>query len=581
MFKFVSSFLGSVLGKKRSLDSDEEQDVISKKQKLNENIVHRVRVSHLPERDISLVKKYFKSLGYNRFNKGPTWSYALITVDSEAQAADAVRMINQLTYKGQKLEAEYTPQTETDVRENSARKGKKKGKIMIAEEDDHRTPDEKLADQVTPLWKVDYETQLVKKNRNSIKQLISLKRKIAELKNVRDESQIAWAYERGALPCEVLDPIGSPVTEGYRTKCEFTIGYNLDREPTVGFLLGLYRDGVTSVLEPSACLNVPDVAKKIAAVMNEYIKKSDLPAYDRVEKTGVWRTLMTKTQSTGDVLILIQIRAADLTAERLQQEKDNLVKFWNEESDVNVTTLVFQVWDGSSNGMTDKAPIEVLSGNGYIHENLLGNRFRLSASAFFQVNTPATEILYAKCAEWCAIDPTKKTTLLDLCCGTGTIGITMAKSVEHVIGIEMVPEAIVDAKVNAELNDIKNVTYYASKVEDKINVVTDAVNEEVIAVLDPPRNGVHASVIRAIRDAKHISRVIYISCDSKQAIDNFIALCRPTSNRFRGMPFKPVRAVTVDLFPHTEHCELMVEFVRVEEEEEEEEEEEKMEEEKA
>ncbi|GAA5797290.1 hypothetical protein HPULCUR_002671 [Helicostylum pulchrum] len=517
----------------------------------------------------------------------------------EAQAADAVRTISQLTYKGQKLSAEYTPQTETDVRENSARKGKKKGKIMIAEEDDHRTPDEKLADQVTPLWKVDYETQLVKKNRNSIKQLISLKRKIAELKNVRDESQIDWAYEKGALPCEVLDPIGSPVTEGYRTKCEFTIGYNLNREPTVGFLLGLYRDGVTSVLEPSACLNVPDVAKKIAAVMNEYIKKSDLPAYDRVEKTGVWRTLMTKTQSTGDVLILVQIRAADLTAERLQQEKDSLVKFWNEDSGVNVTTLVFQVWDGSSNGMTDKAPIEVLSGNGYIHENLLGNRFRLSASAFFQVNTPATEILYAKCAEWCAIDPTKKTTLLDLCCGTGTIGITMAKSVEHVIGIEMVPEAIVDAKVNAELNgtcvyiyiyiyiyilmrvctklffyfaDIKNVTYYASKVEDKINVVTDAVNEEVIAVLDPPRNGVHASVIRAIRDAKHISRVIYISCDSKQAIDNFIALCRPTSNRFRGMPFKPVRAVTVDLFPHTEHCELMVEFVRVEEQEEEEEE---------
>lgn len=82
MFKFVSSFLGSVLGKKRSLDSDEkEQDVVSKKQKLNENIIHRIKVSHLPERDISLVKKYFKSLGYNRFNKAPTWSYALITLD--------------------------------------------------------------------------------------------------------------------------------------------------------------------------------------------------------------------------------------------------------------------------------------------------------------------------------------------------------------------------------------------------------------------------------------------------------------------------------------------------------------------
>ena len=80
------------------------------------------------------------------------------------------------------------------------------------------------------------------------------------------------------------------------------------------------------------------------------------------------------------------------------------------------------------------------------------NRFRLSSSAFFQVNTPATELLYTKCAEWCNIDKNRKTTLLDLCCGTGTIGITMAGTVDRVIGIEMIPDAIVDAKANAEMN---------------------------------------------------------------------------------------------------------------------------------
>ena len=79
-------------------------------------------------------------------------------------------------------------------------------------------------------------------------------------------------------------------------------------------------------------------------------------------------------------------------------------------------------------------------------------RFRISSSAFFQVNTPATELLYSKCAEWCNISQDKKTTLLDLCCGTGTIGITMAKTVDRVIGIEMIPEAIVDAKANAHMN---------------------------------------------------------------------------------------------------------------------------------
>jgi tRNA (uracil-5-)-methyltransferase len=88
----------------------------------------------------------------------------------------------------------------------------------------------------------------------------------------------------------------------------------------------------------------------------------------------------------------------------------------------------------------------------------------------------------------------------------------------------------------------------------------------VIAVLDPPRSGVHSSVIRAVRESQQIEKVIFISCDPKQAMQNFIGLCRPTSNRFKGMPFKPTRAVSIDLFPHTDHCEMMIEFVRLKEE---------------
>lgn len=250
----------------------------------------------------------------------------------------------------------------------------------------------------------------------------------------------------------MLPTIGSPEINNYRTKCEFTIGTNLDGEPTVGFLLGLYRDGIIAVLEPDECLNVSDTAKQIAKSMSDYIKASDLPVYDRVEKKGCWRTIMAKTPSTGEVMILVQLSSADLSPERLDQEKANLIEFWEKKSPVSVTTLLLQVWNGSSNGFTDKAPVETLVGSGYVHEELLGLRFRLSASAFFQVNTAATEILYSKCAEWCNIDSSKKTTLLDLCCGTGTIGLTMAKSVDKVIGIEMVPEAIEDAKINAALN---------------------------------------------------------------------------------------------------------------------------------
>lgn len=155
-------------------------------------------------------------------------------------------------------------------------------------------------------------------------------------------------------------------------------------------------------------------------------------------------------------MILVQMSTDTLTEDQVAKEKQKLIDYWNDfknqEGGTEVTTLLFQAWDGASNGITDRAPVEVLTGDGIVHEELLGCKFRISSSSFFQVNTAATEILYSKCAEWCNVGHGKKTTLLDLCCGTGTIGITMAKSVDRVIGIEMVPEAIVDAGKNCALN---------------------------------------------------------------------------------------------------------------------------------
>ncbi|CAO3671813.1 unnamed protein product [Rhizopus stolonifer] len=426
------------------------------------------------------LKKFFKNQGYTRFKKAPKWDYCFLTVDTEEEAMACVKALDGLNLRKNKLEAKYDPANQSQHRERF------NNKKPQADPKDTRTSAEKLADQVTPLWRMDYEQQLIKKNRKSVKALLTLKDKLASLCDDRTKKQIGWSTKPG-MPCEMLPVIGSPQVNHYRTKCEFTIGRNLEGEPSVGFLLGLYRDGIVAVLESDECLNVSATANAVAKSMSDYIKASDLPVYDRTEKTGCWRTIMTKTPSTGEVMIVVQLSSAELSAERVEQEKVSLTKFWKNSSSVSVTTLLFQVWNGASNGFTDKAPLETLIGDGYVHEELLGLRFRLSASAFFQVNTPATEILYSKCAEWCNIDNSKKTTLLDLCCGTGTIGLTMAKSVDKVIGIEMVPEAIEDAKINAALNNIKNVTYYASKVEHAINKVRNENNQEVIAVLDPPR----------------------------------------------------------------------------------------------
>ncbi|CAO3637772.1 unnamed protein product [Cunninghamella blakesleeana] len=588
MLKYAQSLISSVFGRKRTREEIEEEDNnsqvihdqqqeveeegdenhVDKKVKTSGKTLYRVKFFISESKDPQAIKKFLQKNGINGIKKAPKWNFAFCNFNTKEEALEMVEKVKTLEFKNKRLDAEYIEEDELDHRNRFKNKKNKRNNNKEEEEEDHKTPAEKLATQVTPLYQLPYEQQLIKKKRVGVKQLWNLKNKMAALNDLSEQAkkQIDWAFKEG-LPCEVLDIIPSPEVNGYRTKCEFTIGKNFDGEPTVGFLLGLFREGIVSVLDPSELLNVSDIAKKLAKAMQDYVRQSKYPVYDREEKEGVWRTLMTKTQRTGDIMVVVQIKSEGLSNKEVEEIKKDLLTYWTitmkEERDIHITTLIFQVWNGVSNGLTEKGEDEVLFGDGYIHEEILGCTFRISSNAFFQVNTPACELLYSKCAEWCNIDKTKKTTLLDLCCGTGTIGIVNAHAVDRVIGIEMVPEAIVDAKANAERNGIKNVTYYANKVEDRLDVLSHEKNEEVIAVLDPPRNGVHASVIRAVREAKHIDKVIFISCDAKQAAPNFFGLCRPQSNRFKGVPFKPVRAVSVDLFPHSEPSELMIEFERV------------------
>ncbi|RCI05929.1 tRNA methyltransferase 2, partial [Rhizopus stolonifer] len=438
----------------------------------SESYIHRVKILNLPAHELGPIKKFLQQLDlHHRFKKAPKWDYAYLHCESEAAARAAIAKLDGIHYKKRALSTEYSKVDEMAFR--SRFESKKKQDV----EPETRTPAERLADQVTPLYNIPYEEQVAKKHKLGQRYLNLLRKKLSTLPDMNQEGkqQIAWTKDR---TIEIQDTIQSPIVNGYRTKCEFTIGKDLDSDKTVGFLLGLYRDGHTAVLGPEECLHVPDIAKQIAKAMEDYIQQSDYDVYDRVDKVGVWRSIMTKTQRTGDVMILIQIKTDSLTQEQIEIEKHNLIAYWNQQKHIKPTTLLLQTWNGDSNGITDKGTTEVLIGDGYVYEEILGCRFRISSSAFFQVNTPATELLYAKCAEWCNIDQNKKTTLLDLCCGTGTIGITMAKSVDRVIGIEMIPEAIVDANANAKMNNITNIQYHASKVEEKIDIVTNEKNEQ-------------------------------------------------------------------------------------------------------
>jgi tRNA (uracil-5-)-methyltransferase len=218
-------------------------------------------------------------------------------------------------------------------------------------------------------------------------------------------------------------------------------------------------------------------------------------------------------------------------------------------------------------------------------------KFRVSPDSFFQVNTPASEVLYnvisdniTTASHTLPVLYGKAATplwivsvdfivvelfclLVDLCCGTGTIGIIVAKmlGVSKLVGIELSQQAIDDAVYNAECNGITNAHFIVGKVEDVLPSLvasdTTASGETSIAIVDPPRGGLHQKVIQAIRKS-NINTLIYVSCNPEGTCNNFTDLCRGRSNRIKGFPFRPVTAVPVDLFPHTTHCELVVLFQR-------------------
>ncbi|TMW43186.1 hypothetical protein DOY81_011735 [Sarcophaga bullata] len=219
------------------------------------------------------------------------------------------------------------------------------------------------------------------------------------------------------------------------------------------------------------------------------------------------------------------------------------------------------------------SPVEHLMGTTHITDIIHNLEFRISPLAFFQINTASANVLYQKAIDLAA--PKENSTVLDICCGTGTIALAFAKHCKQVLGVEIIPDAIKDAEYNAKKNNIQNCKFYAGNANDYIQSMVKEVvygtapgeTLDLVAIVDPPRSGLHHRSILAIRAATAIKRLVYISCNPKRAQRNWIELGRYESKQYKGEPFYPVTAVAVDMFPHTTHTEMIVLFERMEKEE--------------
>ncbi|XP_031734473.1 tRNA (uracil-5-)-methyltransferase homolog B [Anarrhichthys ocellatus] len=437
---------------------------------------------------------------------------------------------------------------------------------------DHLSWEEKLADVVTPLWRLSYDEQLELKQKHQERILSQLSG------HLTGDFQSQSSAVRSKLSFPVLPVLPSPVRDGYRNKSTFSVNRGVDgNAKTVGFYVGTGRKGNIVCVNGDHLLNMPEKHKLVARCYQDFIRLSSLEPCLLFHTGGHWREVTVRTNAEGHTMAIVYFHPQTLTREDVALHQADLVKYFTlgPGSVCQLDSLFFQ-----ESCMTrcshEESPYQLLHGQPHIYEEVLGYKFRISADAFFQVNQAAAEGLYSTVRHLCFPSPedgggrTKVGgTLLDVCCGTGAIGITISPRVDRIIGIELMEQAVEDARHNAALNDVLNCDFVRGKAEVALPGIMSQLSSKggglVAAVVNPARAGLHYRVVRALRNQPAIRRLVYVSCKPDgEAMRNFRELCcaPDPQKKLTGEAFSPTLAVPVDMFPHTPHCEVVLLFER-------------------
>ncbi|KAG2471047.1 tRNA (uracil-5-)-methyltransferase homolog A [Polypterus senegalus] len=537
--------------------------------------IYKVEIQNLPKFiGFNDLKKFLGKHGVNphKIKLFGKQTFAFVTFRNVEERDKAMKAVHGMMWKGRALNVRLAkPKVDPFLRKRKLEGGIEEGspvskKLVVSDGQQEGPPSRQIADVVTPLWNVAYEEQLKLKQQEVEGVLQKLTKEIGN----NNKAMLPWLFSQkqknNNLCCLLEDIRPSPVQTEYRNKCEFLIGVGANGEDkTVGFRLGKYKGGTCAVVEPSDTIHVPISTKRVVAAFQDYIRTTPFAVYSPETYEGHWRQLTVRITKMGQIMAIVYFHPQKLKDEELSALKASLAQYFTDGAgkECGVTSLYFVKEGQRRSPNLEDLPLDHVTGDKWIHEELLGLKFRISPNSFFQVNTLATEVLYSTVREWAHLGP--ESTVLDVCCGTGTIGICLAKAVKKVVGIELCQEAVHDARINAELNGLTNIEFHCGKAEDLFpTLINSILSPNVLAIVDPPRAGLHSKVILAIRRAEHLKRLIYVACNAKAAMNNFIDLCRSPSNRVKGSPFRPIKALPVDLFPHTLYCELLILFERVE-----------------
>uniref|UniRef100_A0A8B9VB72 tRNA (uracil(54)-C(5))-methyltransferase n=1 Tax=Anas zonorhyncha TaxID=75864 RepID=A0A8B9VB72_9AVES len=535
--------------------------------------IYKVEIQNLPKYiGFNDVKKFLAKYGLSphKIKLFGRQTFAFVTFKSEEERDKAARALHGVLWKGRALSVRLAkPKADPMAKKRKKAEGSEAGEAKRPAPP-AAGPEEPLskqiADVVTPLWSMPYAEQLARKKQECEQVLQKLAKEIGN----NNRALLPWLFVQkqkyNKMCCPVEGVKASPLQTEYRNKCEFLIGIGVNQEDkTVGCRLGKYKGGTCAVVEPFDTIHIPAIAKKVVKAFQDYIRSTPYSVYSPETYEGHWKQLTVRTSRNGHIMAIVYFNPQKLSKEELADLKVSLAKYFTEGMgrDSGITSLYFVEEGQRKSPNLEDLPLEHVAGDKYIYEELLGLKFRISPHAFFQVNTQAAEVLYTAIREWAQLS--QESTVLDICCGTGTIGISLAKKVKKVIGIELCQEAVQDAKANAQINELNNIEFHCGKAEDIVpSLINILAPQNLITIVDPPRAGLHSKVILAIRRAEQLKKLIYVSCNPRAAMNNFIDLCRAPSNRVKGASFRPVKAMAVDLFPQTRHCELLIFFERVE-----------------
>lgn len=358
---------------------------------------------------------------------------------------------------------------------------------------------------------------------------------------------------------EVLPILASPHTTHYRNKLEFTasafrwftseelrgMGEITDRK-ALGFHV---PGGFDKVLQVDECFLQPDPSNAIRNFIRQKAGQLAPGFYDIKRHEGWLRTVMVRTTTTGECMVLIAFGQ-----DHPEAQHELLVAV--HAAFPSITSLLWTINPKGNDTIFD-LDIRVFHGKDHIVEELKDEgfanlKFRIGAKSFFQTNPEQTQHMYEVAREFAGLTGTEK--VYDLYCGAGSISLFLARHCKEVIGAELVPEAIVDAKKNAELNGITNVAFEAGDLKDLLNADFIARHGKPdVLVTDPPRAGMHEDVVIRIRELAP-ARIVYVSCNpATQARD--LSLLK---DMYRITHVQPI-----DMFPHTYHVENVVRLERM------------------